>query len=90
MRARPLKDGIMKRMEKDQLSTSNSLKTSQETQLTLEDALNLLGLKEVPGGPEYSGIMIGGLQDLLNSMGRDWIIKHRKGLVQELNMVANL
>jgi hypothetical protein len=84
------KDGIMKNTAEDQSSTSNSPKISHEIRLTLQDALDLLGLKEAPFGPENYGIMIGGLQDLLKSKGRDWIIKHRKGLVEELNMVANL
>ncbi|MDR3570014.1 MAG: hypothetical protein P4L43_18480 [Syntrophobacteraceae bacterium] len=80
----------MKHTANAQSSPSNSPKTSQEPRLTLEDALKLLDLKEAPGGPEYSGIMIGGLEDLLKSMGRDWIIKHRKGLVEEMKMVASL
>ena len=80
----------MKHTANAQSSSSNSPKTSQEPRLTLEDALKLLDLKEVPGGQEYSGIMIGGLEDLLKSMGRDWIIQHRKGLVEELKMVASL
>jgi hypothetical protein len=84
------KDGIMKNTAEDQSSSSNSPKTSHETRLTLQDALKLLDLKEVPGGPEYSGIMIGGLERLIESKGKDWVIKHRKGLVEELNSVANL
>ncbi len=71
-------------------SSSSSPKASQETQLTLEDALNLLGLKEAPFGPENYGILIGGTQSLLKSKGREWIIKHREGLVEELKAVADL
>lgn len=80
----------MKNLAEGTSSRSNSPKTSPEPRLTLEDALKLLDLKEVPGGPEYSGIFLGGTQELLDSKGRDWIIKHRKGLVEEMNMVANL
>ena len=38
----------MKSAEQTTSSPSNSLEGSQEAQLTLEDALELLGLKEVP------------------------------------------
>ncbi|MDR3570053.1 MAG: hypothetical protein P4L43_18675 [Syntrophobacteraceae bacterium] len=80
----------MKHTANDQSSFSNSPTTSQEARLTLEDALKLLDLTEVPGGPDYSGIFLGGTQRLLDSKGKDWVIKHRKGLVEEMKMVASL
>ena len=70
--------------------SSNSPKTSQEPRLTLDAALKLLDLKEVPGGQDYCGIFLGGTQRLIDSKGRDWVIKHRKGLVEEMMIVANL
>ncbi|MGO9019365.1 MAG: hypothetical protein ACLQVJ_13555 [Syntrophobacteraceae bacterium] len=80
----------MKSTEQTTSSPSNSLESSQETQLTLEDALELLGLKEAPFGPDNYGILIGGTQRLIKRYGREWVIKHRDGLVEELKVVADL
>jgi len=58
--------------------------------LTLQDALKLLGLKDAPFGTENYGILIVGTQRLIKRYGREWVIKHREGLVEELKAVADL
>ena len=50
----------MKNTAGETSSPSSSQKISHETPLTLQDALDLLDLKEAPLGPENYGIMIGG------------------------------
>ena len=80
----------MRNTASEKSSSSNSPKDSPETLLTLEDALSLLGLEEAPFGSENYGILIGGTRSLLKSKGRDWIIKHTAGLVEELKAVADL
>jgi hypothetical protein len=64
--------------------------SNQGPRLTLQRALELLDLKEVPGGPDYSGILIGGLESLLKSHGEAWIVQHREGLIEEMQAVADL
>lgn len=57
------------------------------------DTARRLGLARSEGGLARTGKLWDHdrwLQSLLKSKGRDWIIKHRKGLVEELNMVVNL
>jgi hypothetical protein len=66
------------------------MKTTEELPLTLEDALSLLEVKEVPGGPELSGLMIGGLQSFIERHGVDWVRQHRVRLVEELELLAEL
>ena len=57
--------------------------------LTLEHALKLLGVKTVPGGPENSGLMIGGMKSFIDRYGEDWVRKNRVRLVEELELLAD-
>ena len=74
----------------DQMFSSSTPTDSQETQLSLQDALNLLGMKEVPGGEADAGLILSGTNRLMQTYGKDWIIANRVRLVEELQILAEL
>lgn len=78
----------MKRTESRMSSTSDTPKGSPVTPLTLEYALALLQLKELPGGKDQEEFFLEAMQDLIVQNGEEWIRKNRGRLVEELKMLA--
>lgn len=56
--------------------------------LSLEEALALLGLKDVPGGEADEGLILSGTNQLMREYGVDWIKANRVRLVEELQILA--
>jgi hypothetical protein len=56
--------------------------------LSLEEALALLGLKDVPGGEADEGLILSGTNQLMRKYGVDWIKANRVRLVEELQILA--
>ena len=71
-------------------SSSSSQKMSPDLPMTRERALELLGVKDVPGGEENYGLMIGGLQRLISTYNEDWVRENRVRLVEELEQIAEM
>ena len=61
-----------------------------ETPLTLEHALDLLGLQSVPGGTENSGLLLSGLEPLVKRYGEDWVRQNKRRLVEEFEILIEL
>lgn len=69
--------------------SSNSLKDSQQTPLTLEHALSLLNLTELPGGNYLEAFFLKSTARLIAQNGEDWVRGNRVRLVEELEILAN-
>jgi hypothetical protein len=83
------RDGIMKQVEDQTLSTSNIQTNYPETPMTLEHALELHGIKEPPGGMDNSEFL-SYVRSLVKEKGEDYIRKNRKFLVSQLEYIASM
>lgn len=81
--------GYMKKTENQMSSTSNTPMDSPGTPMTLERALALHGLKEVPGGKDQEAFLVQSTAELVAQHGEDWIREHRHRLVTELEYLAD-
>ena len=57
--------------------------------LSLKEALDLLGLKEVPGGEADAGLILSGTNRLIRTYGVDWVKANRVRLVEELEILKD-
>lgn len=82
--------GIMSKREPPTSSTSNIPKDSPETLMTLERALNLLGIEGAPGGKDQEAFIVRGMTKLVARHGEEWIKQNRRRLVDELYYLADI
>jgi hypothetical protein len=57
--------------------------------VSLKEALDLLGLKEVPGGEADAGLIFSGMNRLIRTYGLDWVKANRVRLVEELEILKD-
>jgi hypothetical protein len=57
--------------------------------VSLQEALALLGLKEVPGGEADAGLIFSGMNRLIRTYGVDWVKANRVRLVEELEILKD-
>jgi hypothetical protein len=57
--------------------------------MTLEYVLELLDLKEAPGGKGQEAFLVQSTAELVAQHGEDWIREHRHRLVTELEYLAD-
>lgn len=57
--------------------------------VSLKEALDLLGLKEVPGGEADAGLIFSGMNRLIRTYGVDWVKANRVRLVEELEILKD-
>lgn len=57
--------------------------------VSLQEALDLLGLKEVPGGEADAALIFSGMNRLIRTYGVDWVKANRVRLVEELEILKD-
>ena len=86
----PPKGGTMRRKEGPTSSTSATPKGSPGPRLTLEDVLNLYGVKALPEGDMSLEWIVKSTQEIVDRKGIDYVKENKIPLLNQLEYIQSM